>query len=94
MIHNLSDVITKGNHPHDDYEEPLKLCYLFLRGNFADNHKFSFTVPEAYHQARSMAKVIYATKIVLHVFEEQLNFSNSIITSLKQVAVFVSLIYI
>ena len=63
MVAYLADVIQKGNHPREDYEELLHFCLMFLGGPVSSQTKFR--APGAYHKARWMAKVVCALKMTL-----------------------------
>ncbi|CAH0561738.1 unnamed protein product [Brassicogethes aeneus] len=90
MVNYIQNVLKDGSHPREDYKELLQLSLLYLGG--WSKHDFSFRVPGALHQARWMAKAIYALKIVL--FTTQLNIPQRELNGMKQVAHFVSLIYV
>ncbi|KAG0714028.1 hypothetical protein GWK47_014936 [Chionoecetes opilio] len=89
MVTFLQTVLHDGSNPREDYEELLRLCLLFLGGN---ERQIRFRAPGAYHQARWMAKAIYAVKMTL--FADQLELPARIQRGLRQVALFVSLLYI
>ena len=90
MVAYLADVIQKTNHPREDYEELLHLCLIFLGGSNRSQTKFR--APGAYHQARWMAKAVYALKMAL--FREQLDIPDRQKKGLSRVALFVSLVYV
>ncbi|KAG0719488.1 hypothetical protein GWK47_050380 [Chionoecetes opilio] len=89
MVTFLQTVIHDGSNPREDYDELLRLCLLFLGGS---EGQIRFRAPGAYHQARWMAKAIYAVKMML--FADQLELPARIQRGLRQVALFVSLLYI
>ncbi|KAG0698746.1 hypothetical protein GWK47_025984 [Chionoecetes opilio] len=53
-------LMSKKNPPREDYEELLRLSYLFLGG---EGPAKPFRRPGALHQARGMAKAIYCLKL-------------------------------
>ncbi|KAG0710504.1 hypothetical protein GWK47_022672 [Chionoecetes opilio] len=89
MVTFLQTVLHDGSNPREDYDELLRLCLLFLGGS---EGQIRFRAPGAYHQARWMAKAIYAVKMTL--FADQLELPARIQRGLRQVALFVSLLYI
>ncbi|KAG0717728.1 hypothetical protein GWK47_053853 [Chionoecetes opilio] len=89
MVTFLQTVLHDGSNPREDYDELLRLCLLFLGGS---EGQIRFRAPGAYHQARWMAKAIYAVKMTL--FADQLELPARIKRGLRQVALFVSLLYI
>ncbi|KAG0725719.1 hypothetical protein GWK47_038071 [Chionoecetes opilio] len=56
----LKKALMSKNHPREDYEELLRLSYLFLGG---EGSAKPFRRPGALHQARWMAKAIYCLKL-------------------------------
>lgn len=90
MVNYIQNVLKDGSHPREDYKELLQLSLLYL-GGWSKND-FNFRIPGALHQARWMAKAIYALKIVL--FTKQLNIPQRELKGMKRVAHFVSLIYV
>lgn len=90
MVNYIQNVLKDGSHPREDYKELLQLSLLYL-GGWSGNY-CSFRIPGALHQARWMAKAIYALKIVL--FTKQLNIPQRDLKGMKRVAHFVSLIYV
>ena len=90
MVNYIQNILKDKSHPREDYKELLQLSLLYL-GGWSQND-FSFRIPGALHQARWMAKAIYALKIVL--FTKQLNIPQRELKGMKQVAHFVSLIYV
>lgn len=90
MIDYLQEVIRDGSHPREDYKELLCLSLLFL-GGWSESD-FKFRVPGALHQARWMAKAIYALKIAL--FNKQFQITARELKGIRKVAYFVSLIYV
>lgn len=89
MIAFLRKVLHDGSNPREDYEELLRLCLVFLGGS---EGQVRFRAPGAYHQARWMAKAIYAVKMTL--FIDQLELPARVQQGLRQVALFVSLLYV
>ena len=80
----------KESHPREDYKEPISLCRIFLGG--ADPAKVSFRAPAAFHQAPWIAKAIYILK--LYLFQHQFSLTSKEKTSVKELALFVSLVYV
>lgn len=76
--------------PREDYLELLRLCLVFLGGNSL-KMDFQFRTPGAMHHARWMSKAIYSLKMVL--FEGQMELTAKEKRGLKELALFVSLIY-
>ena len=62
-FHELKSALESGTHPREDYKELLWLSYLFLGGEFGNEYRFRAS--GAFHQARWMAKGIYALKAFL-----------------------------
>ncbi|KAG0711831.1 hypothetical protein GWK47_019771 [Chionoecetes opilio] len=62
-LHERKNALESGLHPMEDYEELLWLSYLFLGEDLRKDYRFR--APGAFHQARWMAKGIYALKIFL-----------------------------
>ncbi|KAG0726267.1 hypothetical protein GWK47_036965 [Chionoecetes opilio] len=56
----LKEALMSKNHPREDYEELLRLSYLFLGG---EGPAKPFRRPGALHKARWMAKAIYCLKL-------------------------------
>lgn len=73
-----------------DYREIAELCLIIL-GELPDCN-YHFKLPGAYHQARWMAKVIYAFKIF--VFREQFKLTTKELNNLEQFCLFASIIYV
>jgi hypothetical protein len=90
MVDYLRKVLKDASHPREDYEELLRLSLLFL-GGWSESD-FKFRAPGALHQARWMAKAIYALKIVL--FNNQLEMTVQELKGMRKVAYFISLIYV
>ena len=76
--------------PRDDYLELLRLCLVFLGGSSL-KMDFQFRAPGAMHHARWMSKAIYSLKMML--FEGQMELTAKEKRGLKELALFVSLIY-
>lgn len=94
MIHYLQNTLENGTYPREDYKELLQLSLLYL-GGWSQNY-FPFRVPGALHQARWMAKAIYALKIVLFT-QQLLNFpgiTKKELSGMKQIGYFVCLVYV
>ncbi|CAH1112989.1 unnamed protein product [Psylliodes chrysocephalus] len=87
---NENDYLLTKCPKREDYKELLQLSLLYLGGWSQD--EFSFRISGALHQARCMAKAIYALKIVL--FTKQLNMPQRELKAMKRVAHFGSLIYV
>ncbi|KAG0730173.1 hypothetical protein GWK47_028826 [Chionoecetes opilio] len=83
MVTFLQTVLHDGSNPREDYDELLRLCLLFLGGS---EGQIRFRAPGAYHQARWMVKMT--------LFADQLELPARIQRGLRQVALFVSLLYI
>ncbi|KAG0724282.1 hypothetical protein GWK47_040908 [Chionoecetes opilio] len=62
MVTFLQTFLHDGSNPREDYDELLRLCLLFLGGS---EGQIRFRAPGAYHQAKWMAKAIYAVKMTL-----------------------------
>jgi hypothetical protein len=90
MVQFCKDAL-KDTHPREDYEEFLKLSMIFLGGADGED-KVSFRSPGAFHHARWMAKAIYSIKIFL--FQHQFSLTAQEKKNVKELALFVSLIYI
>ena len=90
MIDYLQKVLKDARHPREDYKELLHLSLLFL-GGWTEG-KFKFRAPGALHQARWMAKAIYALKIVL--FNKQLELTGRELKGMRKFAYFVSIVYV
>lgn len=74
----------------DDYKELLELVVLFLGFNLPNGNRFR--KPGASHHARWMAKAIYALK--LFMFRDQFNISKIELNGIRDVCIFLILIYI
>lgn len=72
-----------------DYAEMLELCLLIL-GAELPNYKFH--VPHACSHSRWMAKIIYCMK--MYLFRHQLNFSRSEVKKMKDICIFICLVYV
>ncbi|KAG0711437.1 hypothetical protein GWK47_020605 [Chionoecetes opilio] len=83
----LKEALSK-NHPREDYEELLRLSYLFLGG---EGPAKPFRRPGALHQARWMAKAIYCLK--LQMLKSQLSLTGREKAGVERVALFVALVY-
>ncbi|GBM72946.1 hypothetical protein AVEN_124126-1 [Araneus ventricosus] len=90
MVNYIQNVLKDGSHLTEDFKELLQLSLLYL-GGWSEND-FSFRIAGALHQARWVAKAIYALKIAL--FTKQLNIPQQELKGMKRVAHFVSLIYV
>ncbi|KAG0724984.1 hypothetical protein GWK47_004858 [Chionoecetes opilio] len=84
----LKEALMSKNHPREDYEELLRLSYLFLGG---EGPAKPFRCPRALHQARWMAKAIYCLKLQMLKF--QLSLTGREKAGVKRVALFVALVY-
>ena len=87
---NFCKAAVEESQPREDYEEPINLCLIFLGG--ADPAEVSFRAPGAFHQARWMAKAIYSLKLFL--FQHQFTLTSEEKNSVKELALFVSLVYV
>jgi len=87
---NYCKAALEGVHVREDYEEFLKLCLIFLGG--ANKENASFRAPGAFHHARWLAKAIYSIKI--HLFQQQFPLSGKEKVNVKELALFVSLVYV
>jgi len=87
---NFCKLAMEESQPREDYKELLNLCMIFLGG--ADPADVSFRAPGAFHQARWMAKAIYSLKLFL--FQHQFSLTTKEKNSVKELALFVSLIYV
>ncbi|XP_073979047.1 uncharacterized protein [Rhodnius prolixus] len=81
MVNYIQNVLKEESHPREDYKELLNLPLLYLGG--WDENNFTFRIPEALHQARWMAKALYALKIAL--FAKQLNMSQRELKGMKRI---------
>ncbi|KAG0724840.1 hypothetical protein GWK47_039783 [Chionoecetes opilio] len=84
----LKEALMSKNHPREDYEELLRLSYLFLGG---EGPATPFRRPGALHQARWMAKAIYCLK--LQMLKSQLSLTGREKAGVERVALFVALVY-
>ncbi|KAG0724225.1 hypothetical protein GWK47_041072 [Chionoecetes opilio] len=84
----LKEALMSKNHPREDYEELLRLSYLFLGG---EGPAKPFRRPGALHQARWMAKAIYCLK--LQMLKSQLSLTGREKAGVERVALFVALVY-
>ncbi|KAG0714142.1 hypothetical protein GWK47_014691 [Chionoecetes opilio] len=89
MVTFLQTVLHDGSNPREDYDELLRLC---LCSSEEGEGQIRFRAPGAYHQARWMAKAIYTVKMTL--FADQLVLPARIQRGLRQVALYVCLLYI
>ena len=80
----------KETQQRDDYKELLELVLLFL--GEASTNEFRLKAPGALHNARWMAKAIYAIKIIL--LKKQFKLTKREEEGLTAVGLFVSLVYI
>ena len=87
---NYRKVAMEESQPREDFEEFVKLCIIFLGG--ADPAEISFRAPRAFHQAQWMVKAIYSLKMFL--FQHQFTLTTNEKHSVKELALFVSLIYV
>jgi len=87
---NFCKLALEESHPREDYKELIGLCLIFLGG--ADPAEVSFRAPGAFHQARWMAKAIYILK--LYLFQHQFSLTSKEKNSVKELALFVSLVYV
>lgn len=76
--------------PRDDYRELLELVIIFLGGS--PSRGVHFMAPGAIHNARWMAKAIYALKIYL--FREQFQLTASEARGIRDVCVFIVRLYV
>lgn len=88
-VENILSTKDKKFVPKGDYHEMLELCLVVLGKK---NPKYKFHLPHACSHARWMAKIIYSMK--MHLFRQQLNFSKSEIKNLKDIYLFICLIYV
>ncbi|KAG0728147.1 hypothetical protein GWK47_033096 [Chionoecetes opilio] len=84
----LKEALMSKNHPREDYEELLRLSYLFLGG---EGPAKPFRCPGALHQARWMAKAIYYLK--LQMLKSQLSLTGREKAGVERVALFIALVY-
>ncbi|KAG0727484.1 hypothetical protein GWK47_034566 [Chionoecetes opilio] len=84
----LKEALMSKNHPREDYEELLRLSYLFLGG---EGPAKPFRRPGALHQARWMAKAIYCLK--LQMLKSQLSLTGRDKAGVERVALFVALVH-
>ncbi|KAG0713304.1 hypothetical protein GWK47_016498 [Chionoecetes opilio] len=84
----LKEALMLKNHPREDYEELLRLSYLFLGG---EGPAKPFRRPGALHQARWIAKAIYCLK--LQMLKSQLSLTGREKAGVERVALFVALVY-
>ncbi|KAG0722968.1 hypothetical protein GWK47_043521 [Chionoecetes opilio] len=84
----LKEALMSKNHRREDYEELLRLSYLFLGG---EGPAKPFRRPGALHQARWMAKAIYCLK--LQMLKSQLSLTGREKAGVERVALFVALVY-
>ncbi|KAG0718982.1 U2 small nuclear ribonucleoprotein B'' [Chionoecetes opilio] len=84
----LKEALMSKIHPREDYEELLRLSYLFLGG---EGPAKPFRRPGALHQARWMAKAIYCLK--LQMLKSQLSLTGREKAGVERVALFVALVY-
>ncbi|KAG0725701.1 hypothetical protein GWK47_004588 [Chionoecetes opilio] len=87
-LHELKSALEGGTHPREDYEE-LWLSYLFLGGDLGKDYRFR--APGAFHQARWMAKGIYALKVFL--FRGQVKLTAQELQAMEDISLFVALLY-
>ncbi|KAG0730275.1 hypothetical protein GWK47_028563 [Chionoecetes opilio] len=83
----LKEALMSKNHPREDYEELLRLSYLFLGG---EGPAKPFRRPGALHQAWWMAKAIYCLK--LQMLKSQLSLTGREKAGVERVAFFVALV--
>ena len=84
----LEEAINQEKHPREDYEELLRLSYLFLGG---DGQTKPFRYPGALHHARWMVKAIHCLKI--QMLQSQLSLTLQDKAGVERVALFVTLVY-
>src|SRR5688572_9378813 len=77
------------SHQREDYEDFLKLRLIFQGG--AKGARVSFQAPGAFHHARLMVKAIFSIKIFF--FQQLLSPTAKEKHSVKELALFVSLVY-
>lgn len=86
----LKSVLDKKSYPRDDYAELILLSFIFL-GGVSDN-PVTIRTPGAFHQARWMAKAIYALKIYL--LRDQINLTVHERKAMCSIGLFVTLCYV
>ncbi|XP_046601323.1 uncharacterized protein LOC124295418 [Neodiprion lecontei] len=89
-IINLIDNFLTVTQPRNDYKELLELSLIFLDG--LPENEISFKCPGTMHHARWINKAIYSLKIFM--FRDQFSLSKREINSLRQICIFIILIYI
>jgi hypothetical protein len=89
-VEYLKSVLDKKSHPRDDYAELILLLFIFLEG--VPDNPVTIRTPGAFHQARWMAKAIYALKIYL--FREQFNLTVHERKAMCSIGLFVALYYV
>ena len=85
----LKSAIESPHHTRDDYKELLVLSYAFLGAQ--PKGGLCIRSPGSFHQARWMAKAIYALKIFL--FRNQMQLPQSALKAVTDLSLFVSLLY-
>lgn len=78
-------------HPRGDYKELLFLILTFLGEKIAEK-EIKIFAPEAYQQARWMAKIIYCMKI--YIFRNQLQLKAKDLNGLREFNIFIVTVYL
>jgi hypothetical protein len=89
-VEYLKSVLDNKSHPRDDYAELILLSFIFVEG--VPDNPVTIRTPGAFHQARWMAKAIYALKIYL--FREQFNLTARERKAMCSIGLFVALYYV
>lgn len=88
-VENILATKDKKFVPKGDYLEMLELCLIVL-GKPVPNYKFH--VPHACSHSRWMSKIIYTMK--MYLFRQQINLTRAEIQNLKDINMFICLIYV
>ena len=88
MLSFLKECLLSKSYPREDYEELLRLCFVFLGGKDSK----PLRRPGALHQARWMAKALYCLK--LQMLNSQLELTAREALGVRRMALFISLVYV
>lgn len=88
-VENILKTKNKKSALRGDYLEMLQLCLIVLGKSISN---YTFHVPHACSNSRWMAKIIYSLKIFL--FRHQLHLSKAELKHLKNICLFICLIYV
>ena len=82
----------KQTYLRDDYKEVVELSLLYLGA--IERKSVSFRRPGAMHQARWMAKIIYAFKLIMFSNQELLSLNQQTLTKIKDFCDFAAKVYV